>query len=620
MLDLFAAPDWLPQGALRQADGGVEWRIWAPRRPDLRLVAWPGGQPAEFQVNDEGHGYLSCRMEQVEDGLRYAWRLADGRDLPDPASRWQPDGVHAPSAVFTPESFAWTDADWPGLTMDDLVLYELHVGAFTPDGTLDAVIGRLPELKSLGVTAIELMPLAQFPGGRNWGYDGVHPYAVQNTYGGPRALQRLVDAAHAAGLGVILDVVYNHLGPEGNYLQEFGPYFTDRYRTPWGQALNFDDRDCGPVRRFVINNACMWIRDFHVDGLRLDAVHAIFDLGTRHLLADLHEAVEQSAPAGRLPALVIAESDQNDARLLLPREQWGCGLDGVWSDDFHHAVHALLTGERDGYYCDFGTPLHLAKAFNQAFVYDGCYSAFRRRRHGGPIGDLARERFVICTQNHDQVGNRALGERLSALLSPPALRLAAALLLLSPDTPLLFMGQEYGETRPFPFFCSFGDPGLIEAITNGRQREFADLAFEWHDRMPDPHAEETFAAARLSWNWRDDPLRSGLRRLYGDLLAMRRQWPALRDRGNAQAEVVDVGDEPVAAPGLLMLRRGARMTALANLGSRPQPVPAGQFAEDWLPRLSTEDARYGGGWSRADDPREPLSPYELRVFAAQEQP
>ncbi len=309
------------------------------------------------------------------------------------------------------------------------------------------------------------MPVAQFPGDRNWGYDGVYPYAVQNSYGGPRALQRFVDAAHQLGLAVILDVVYNHFGPEGNYMAKYGPYFTDRYRTPWGKAVNYDGPESDAVRQFVIDNACTWVRDFHIDGLRLDAVQTIYDLSPRHILAELQAAVQREAGGGGRLVHVIAETDQNDVRLVRPSEIGGYGLDGVWSDDFHHSVHALLTGERDGYYLDFGEPSQVAKALNDVFVYDGCYSPFRRRRHGSRVGAADRTHFVVCIQNHDQVGNRARGDRLSTLVPPAAQRLACGLLLLSPCVPLLFMGEEYGETRPFPFFCSFEDAALVEAVS-----------------------------------------------------------------------------------------------------------------------------------------------------------
>ena len=336
-------------------------------------------------------------------------KLADGRELPDPASRWQPEGVNRPSAVWFPSRYSWGDGQWRGVPREDLAIYELHVGTFTPEGTLEAIIPRLPQLAELGVTAVELMPVAQFSGERNWGYDGVHPYAVQNTYGGPRALQRLIDAAHQAGLAVFLDVVYNHFGPEGNYLDLFGPYCTDRYRTPWGKAVNFDGPESDAVRRFVIDNALMWVRDFHADGLRLDAVHAIYDFSARHILAELQEAVQAEAARQNRIVHVIAESDQNDVRLVRRPEQGGYGLDGQWSDDFHHSVHALLTGQRDGYYQDFGRPEQLAKALNDVFVYDGCYSPFRRRRHGSRVGDLDRRRFVVAIQNARPGGQSRAG-------------------------------------------------------------------------------------------------------------------------------------------------------------------------------------------------------------------
>jgi maltooligosyltrehalose trehalohydrolase len=389
----------------------------------------------------EGGGYFVHRQLPVAQGLPYAFKLGDGRDYPDPASRWQPHGVHRPSAVFFPQSYRWSDAAWRGVARDELVIYELHVGAFTPEGTLEAIIPRLPQLLALGVTAVELMPVAQFAGDRDWGYDAVYPYAVQNSYGGPTALLRLVDAAHQAGLAVILDVVYNHFGPEGNYAARYGPYFTDRYRTPWGEAVNYDGPQSDAVRQFVVDNARMWVRDFHLDGLRLDAVQTIYDAGPRHILAEIQAAVRREATRAGRPVHVIAESNQNDVRLIRPSRRGGCGLDGVWSDDFHHAVHALLTGERDGYYMDFGEPAQVAKALNEAFVYDGCYSAFRRRRHGSRAGATDRTRFVVCIQNHDQVGNRALGDRLGALVAPAAQRLACGLLLLSPCVPLVLTSE-----------------------------------------------------------------------------------------------------------------------------------------------------------------------------------
>jgi len=610
------------QGALAQEDGSVLWRVWAPFSQGVRLVTWNAAEREETAMMPEGFGYFTCRRERVEEGLRYAFQLGDGQVCPDPASRWQPEGVHRPSAVFFPESYSWSDLAWRGVPREDLIVYELHVGAFTPEGTFEAIVPRLPELASLGVTALELMPVAQFPGARNWGYDGVHPYAVQESYGGPRALQELIDAAHRSGLAVILDVVYNHLGPEGNYLGRFGPYFTDRYRTPWGNSVNLDGAESDAVRRFFVDNACMWVRDFHADGLRLDAVHAIYDFSPQHILADIRAAVHQEAARQNRIVHVMAESNQNDVRLVKPPREGGHGLDGVWSDDFHHSVHALLTGERDGYYADFGCPAHLAKALEAVFVYDGCFSAFRRRRHGSRVGGLDRTRFLVCIQNHDQVGNRAKGDRFGTILPPEGQRLACALLLLSPCVPLLFMGEEYGETGPFPFFCSFSDAALTESVRRGRREEFAALHFEWAAEVPDPHSPATFAAAKLAWTWPEGSFHARLRQLYQDLLVARRTWPALRDRRSTTARVVN-------SPGLedrdgqsavLVLDRGGEsgLVALANLTPKAVPFPALDLGGRPVV-LTTEDVRYGGS-RPAGQLSGQLLPYELLVFGRKRVP
>lgn len=608
-------PIHLPQGALRQSDGAVVWRIWAPHASAVTLVLPGSARRREIAMLATGAGYFEHREVQVEEGARYAYRLADGRELPDPASRWQPDGVHAPSAVFSPGDYRWSDGDWHGVATADLVIYELHVGAFTPEGTFEAIIPRLAALKELGVTAIELMPLAQFPGDRNWGYDGAYLYAVQASYGGARALQRLVDAAHQAGLGIILDVVYNHLGPEGNYLGTFGPYFTDRYHTPWGGAVNYDGPHSDAVRQFVVDNARMWVRDFHVDGLRLDAVQMIFDLSARHILADIQAAVQHEAGLQGRRVHVIGETNQNDMRLLRPAEEGGLGLDGVWSDEFHHALHALLLPERDGYYEDFGEMRHLAKAYNDVFVYDGCYSAYRQRRHGSPVRDADRSRFVVCIQNHDQVGNRPEGDRFGTLLPLEAQRLACTLLLLSPCTPLLFMGQEYGEVRAFPFFCSFGDTALMEAVRRGRHEEFADLAFQWKGDVPDPQAAETFLSAKLSWQWREGTPQAGMRRLHAELLAARHAWPALRDRKSTLARLAP---STVSGRDLLVLQRGGEkgILAIANPGRTEESLDAVDVGARRCV-LSSESRRFGG--RRDHEPRpDSLWPYEVLIFAQSE--
>ncbi len=614
----FEEPAHRPQGVIRQPDGSVEWRVWAPKAKQVQLVLEREGRREVRPMEAEPYGYFSFRDAAAAEGERYMYRLHDECELPDPASRWQPEGAHDPSAVFFPDDFRWSDSGWRGVPREELVIYELHVGTFTPEGTFDAMVPRLGQLKELGVTAVEIMPVGQFPGERNWGYDGVYPYAVQNSYGGPRALQRLIDAAHGEGMAVLLDVVYNHFGPEGCYLAQFGPYFTDRYHTPWGDAVNFDGPESDPVRRFAVENARMWVRDFHADGLRLDAVHAIYDFSARHILAELQEGVQEVARRQGRTVHVIAETNQNDVRLIDPVERNGYGLDGVWSDDFHHSVRALLTGNREGYFRDYGRPEHIAKALERVFVYDGCYSPYRRRRHGSPVGDRDRAQFVVCVHNHDQVGNRALGDRSACYLPEAAQRLACGLLLVSPCVPLLFMGEEYGERRPFPFFCSFGDDALIEAVRRGRREEFAAMEFEWGEKIPDPQDPATFESAKLSWEWPEGSFRANLRRLYADLLAARRTWPGLADRSRTVARVVRSSGDGAGGdqgPAALVVRRGGKqgVLACANLADRRVPLP------DGMPRgrtclLSTEAVAYGGG-RNASEPVDDLLPLELMVWS-----
>jgi maltooligosyltrehalose trehalohydrolase len=538
----------------------------------------------------EGDEYVA-RVRRAAAGSRYLYVLADGQVRPDPASRWQPDGVHEPSAVVDPDAFTWTDAGWRGLAMSDLVLYELHVGTYSRARTFDGVVADLPRLRSLGITAIEIMPVAAFPGSRNWGYDGVALYAVHEAYGGPDGLRQLVNAAHNAGLAVILDVVYNHLGPEGNYLDDFAPYFTNVYQTPWGRAVNYDQADSDEVRRFVVDNARMWIEEYHCDGLRLDAVHAIFDLGATHILREIAEAVHAAGEAAGRRTLVIAESDQNDPRIVRPVERGGYGCDGQWSDDFHHAVHAQLTGERGGYYADFGGVEMVATAFRQPFVYAGQRSPYRRRRHGAPSDAESRERFVVCIQNHDQVGNRAAGDRLDALVSFAQRKLAAALLLLSPYVPLLFMGEEYGERRPFQYFVSHTEPELVQAVREGRRREFA--AFGWQAEVPDPQSEQTFEQSTLDRSVSNTGAHAQLAALYERLLGIRRTEPALVP-GFAAVQVEADADAGWVRVGLT--REGARgLVAVFNFGDEARTVPLGNGEWDGL--AATDDRAFGGAGS-----------------------
>lgn len=588
----------------------VKWRVWAPRAKAVELVLLRGGPEKPHLLTKDSWGYHAAELSEVEEGQRYAYRLDGGPLRPDPCSLWQPEGVHRPSAVFFPESFPWTDQAWRGVPREELVFYELHVGTFTPEGTFAAVIPRLVELKELGITAIELMPVAQFPGARNWGYDGVHLFAPQNSYGGPRELQRLVNAAHEQGLAVFLDVVYNHFGPEGNYAGEFGPYYSDRYRTPWGPAFNYDGRQSDAVRDLVLDNVWYWIREFHFDGLRLDAVHSMFDISPRHILREIKETADAAAASRGATASIVVESLLNDVRMVLPPDRGGYGLDAEWNEDFHHAVVAFLTGERHGKYVDFGTAEQLPQVLERTFLLSGGYSQFRGRRWGAPVGELPGDRFIIGIQNHDHVGNRASGERLATLVSPHLLRGMASLMLLAPHLPFLFMGEEYGERNPFLFFCSFGDPGLIESVRVGRRRDYA-----LQGDVPDPQADAAFGASRLSWSWPPGSAQAGLRFLYRDLLAARREWPALRDWHQKAARLWPDATEG----GILELIRGGSshepgrtLRVLFNVTSNPHPAPPTTAGEQMLFSSSAERYRAAGETS----PRLPdeLSPYECRVF------
>jgi len=558
--------------------------VWAPYA-DTVLLERAGGDPVPMSRCENGYYHT---IAEAAPGALYNYLLNGSLRRPDPASRFQPEGVHGSSEVIAC-SYAWTDQEWNAPALANYVFYELHVGTFSAEGTLASIIPHLSYIKDLGVTAVELMPVAQFPGSRNWGYDGVFPFAAQNSYGGPQALKEFVNAAHVAGLAVVLDVVYNHLGPEGNYLRDFGPYFTERYHTPWGEALNFDGPGSDEVRRFFIANALYWVTDFHVDALRLDAVHAIVDSSARPFVQELSTAIHERASELNRRVYVIAESDLNDARVVKPEPEGGLGCDAVWSDSFHHALHTMLTGESDGYYQDFGSAAHLAKAYEEAFVYAGQYSRFRRRRHGNSARGIPGERFVVCAQNHDQIGNRPQGQRLSKLVEFEALKLAAGAVLLSPYLPLIFMGEEYGETAPFLYFTSHGDPELVEAVRRGRREEFA--AFSWKGEVPDPQDESTFLRCRLTAPHLQNEFQHTLRDFYRAVLRLRRQTPALSHLAMAhcQARVLD--------DAALLIRRwldGNEVAIFLQFSSNATQPAAGLTAGTWVKRLDSTDLIWKG--------------------------
>ncbi len=570
-------------------DGRVRFRVWAPycRAVAVRILS---PRPRLVSLSARDGGWHEAVLEAAGPGTRYLYVLDGDRERPDPAAHALPHGVHGPAEVVDTAVFRWTDAGWRGLPLKDMTFYELHVGTFTPAGSFDAILPRLAHLRDLGITTIELMPVASFPGARNWGYDGVGLFAPQQSYGGPAGLQRLVDACHRQGLAVVLDVVYNHLGPEGNYLGEFGPYFTDRYQTPWGRAMNFDGEHSRGVRDFIVCNACYWIREYHLDGLRLDAIHGIFDTSPVHILRELNDAVSALArDLGRVVP-VVAESDLNDRRIVDEVRRGGYGLAGQWSDDFHHSLHTLLTGERTGYYRDFGRPEQVVKAYTHGFVYDGEPSAYRGRPHGTPARDVPGERFVVCIQNHDQVGNRARGERLTALVPFAAVKLAAAALLVSPYVPLLFMGEEYGEGAPFQYFTDFGDPALRIAVARGRRQEFA--AFDWAGEVPDPQDPATFARSRLSWpDLKKEPAR-WLWDYYRALLALRRRHPALQAGGKGRLQDSLLGGSTLRLA--RWVRDGTAAVALLHFspaaGRCRLRLPRGT----WRRAVDSGEARFGG--------------------------
>ena len=538
------------------------FQVWAPKATTVDLLIHNDTMP----MTATHGGWWTAESAAAQHGTAYAFSLDGGEPLPDPRSPWQPDGVHGASRVVAHHIFPWTDARWQPGPLAAAMIYELHVGTFTSAGTFDAAIERLDHLVALGITHVELMPVHEFSGVHGWGYDGVDLFAPHHAYGGPDGLKRLVDACHTRGLAVLLDVVYNHLGPAGNYLSRFAPYFTDRYHTPWGQAINFDGPDSLEVRRFVCDNALMWLRDYHIDGLRLDAVHACIDTSAVHILEQLAAAVAAlEAQLGR-HLILIAESDLNDPRMVRSPTLGGYGLDAQWSDDFHHALHTVLTGERSGYYVDFGTLADLATALTQGFVYAGRYSPYRRRRHGRPPTGLTGHCFLGYLQNHDQIGNRARGERSCHLLSPGRLKIGAALVLTAPFIPMLFQGEEWGASAPFQYFTDHADHELGRAVSEGRRQEF--VAFGWTPQeVPDPQARETFERSKLDWSELTRAPHADLLAWHHHLIQLRRQVPELT---NGRFDHVHVRFDETAR--WFIVERGPLIIG-CNLAERTQRLP-----------------------------------------------
>ncbi len=581
--------------------GKASFRVWAPQAEQVQLVLEPKeGSHDKFAMIQEAEGFFSLELENIRPGDLYRYRKDANDAWPDPASRFQPQGVHGPSQLIDPCMFAWSDGNWKGVGREGLVLYELHVGTFTPEGRFASATKKLAFLRDLGVTAVELMPVADFPGSRNWGYDGVALFAPARCYGTPDDLRQLVNTAHQLGLAVHLDVVYNHLGPDGAYLAGYSPFvFSERHRSPWGAGLNFDGPHSEVLRRFFIESALHWIHEYHLDGLRLDATHAIVDDSPEYFLAELSEAVEKSMPGETRKVLVIAEDDRNLARIATPRNKDGWGLDGIWADDLHHEIHRCLTGQSDGYFADFsGTTSDISTTVRKGWFYCGQHAAYFGKDRGSDPCDLPPSAFVVCLQNHDQVGNRAMGERLNHLVDLASYRAASVLLLLAPETPLLFMGQEWACTSPFQYFTDH-NPDLGRKVTEGRRREFARFASfsdpAARERIPDPQEQSTFSRSKLRWDETEAEPYASVLRLYRALLRLRAQHPAMNDFSRSGFETTPLGEDS------LLLRReasAAGLLAVVQLQGagvhdlRSQALAALPHGVQWKPVLTTEDPSF----------------------------
>lgn len=578
-----------PVGALKRSDGQFDITVWAPHAESVKLII--KDEESTQAMEKDFHGYWqSTDYAGIKAGTKYKFLLDGEHTLPDPASMSQPEGVHSWSEVVDHTEFKWTDQSFKPATQSEWIIYELHVGTFTAEGTFDSIIEKIDHLKALGINAIEIMPIAQFPGERNWGYDGVYPFATQNSYGGVSKLKRLVDKCHHSGIAVILDVVYNHMGPEGNYLSQFGPYFTEKYNTPWGAALNFDDSYSDHVRNFFLQNAIMWLKDFHLDGLRLDAVHAIMDTGPVHFLKELSLKVDELEKETGKPYVLIAESDMNDVKVISNYKEGGYGLEAQWTDDFHHAVHTLITGELGGYYSDYGKLDHMAKSFRQGFIYDGIFSSFRNKLVGTDPTNNPKHQFVVCIQNHDQVGNRMLGERLTSIVPFEKLKLAAGIMLISPFIPMLFMGEEYGEDQPFQYFVHHGDPDLVKAVQEGRKKEFE--SFKWQGEVPDPQSEKTFNDSTLNWDFQKNKEKEILFQYYQYLINLRKEGAFSPFRSS------DVHTEVLEEKNIIKIvgsDNHDKIMVLLNFSAQIEVLTLSGIGQTWDKLLASSDQQWLGG-------------------------
>lgn len=587
--------------------------LWAPYAEKASVVLKQ--KNTLLPLNKGEHGYWRLSTPEIKPGDLYKFLLDEEKERPDPASLFQPEGVHGPSTALDVTDFIWTDHTWSNIPLRDYIIYELHTGTFTTEGTFAGIEKKLDYLKQLGINAIEIMPVAQFPGKRNWGYDGVYPFAVQDSYGGPDGLKHLVNICHSKGLAVILDVVYNHMGPEGNYMRDFGPYFTDKYSTPWGEAINFDDEWCDGVRTYFIENVLMWFRDFHIDALRMDAVHALKDFSATHILQEIRQYVDQlMAVTGRKHFLII-ECDLNDPRFIDPVSKNGFGMDSQWIDEFHHALRITAGGDRNGYYSDFEGIHHLTKAYKDAYVYDGIYSEHRKKTFGKKATENPASQFIVFSQNHDQIGNRMLGERTSQLNSFEMQKLLAGAVLVSPYLPMLFMGEEYSEPHPFLYFVSHTDPELAKAVCEGRKAEFS--AFHSVGEAPDPGAESTFNESKLQWELVEQEPHGTMFRYYQALIALRKQHPVLKNTDRKQLDVNVGGNNQI-----LVLHRWQKeqhLICLMNFSKEQQTVTLPDHITQWEKLLDSASPEWGGPQSADDSVQSgatiTLQPESLLIYA-----